>query len=353
LLTSGSAVARLSASQELLTRQITEAGEATINIASDRKLPLYARVAGIYTYAQLTGESGIPAILKLSEDKDLHEFTLRALTDRKAFLKSVPVEPFVKALKDPSPRVQAAAIIGLGRLGRIEAAKALLQTSVPASFAAPAKGTEGLHALPNSGIIPAHLAVRALVSLNAVNECVTAVGTANSTLALWALRYMHDTKAVDGLINAYKQTKNQKLKNQILTTLARLYKEEAPYDGSWWWSTRPDSHGPYYKAITWEASPRIKAFLISERAKTSVSGKQFYADLNARNRMDIATFGGEERVAVVKEAKIDLEKIRNKKGQIGKSSIEDVMLAIAKIKGESFQRKGSFYPTGLHCLPQH
>jgi putative heme-binding domain-containing protein len=162
---------------------------------------------------------------------------------------------------------------------------------------------------------------------------------------------MHDTKAVDGLIAAYKQTKNEKLKKQILTTLARLYKEEAPYDGSWWWSTRPDSHGPYYKAITWEASPQIKAFLTSERAKSSVSGKQFYADLNARNRMDIATFGGEERVPVVKEAKIDLEKIRNKKGQIGKSSIEDVMLAIAKIKGDSFKGKALFAQQG--CIACH
>jgi putative heme-binding domain-containing protein len=349
--TSGSAVARLNASQELLTRPVAEAGEATLNIASDAKLPLYARVAGMYTYAQLKGEDAIPALLKLSKDKDLHEFTLRALTDRKAYLKAVPTEPFIKALKDPSPRVQVAAIIGLGRLGRLETAKALLQTSVPASFAAPAKGTEGPHAQPNSAIIPAHLAVRALVSLNAVNDCVNAIGTTNSTLALWALRYMHDTKAVDGLIAVYKQTKNEKLKKQILTTLARLYKEEAPYDGSWWWSTRPDSHGPYYKAITWEASPRIKAFLTSERAKASVSGKQFYADLNARNRMDIATFGGEERVAVVKEAKIDLEKIRNKKGQIGKSSIEDVMLAIAKIKGDSFKGKALFAQQG--CIACH
>jgi putative heme-binding domain-containing protein len=351
LLTSGSAVARLNASQELLTRPAAEAGGATLNIASNTKLPLYARVAGMYAYAQLTGGNAMPALLKLSEDKDLHEFTLRALTDRKAYLKAVPTEPFIKALKDPSPRVQAAAIIGLGGLGRLEAAKALLQTSVPASFAAPAKGTEGPHAQPNSAIIPAHLAVRALVSINAVNECVNAIGTANSTLALWALRYMHDTKAVDGLIAAYKQPKNEKIKKQILTTLARLYKEEAPYDGSWWWSTRPDSHGPYYKAIVWEASPRIKAFLTSERAKATVSGKQFYADLNTRNRMDITAFGGEEKVVVAKEAKIDLEKIKSKKGQIGKSSIEDVMLAMAKIKGDPLKGKGIFARQG--CIACH
>jgi putative heme-binding domain-containing protein len=351
LLTSASAVARLNASQELLNRPAGEAAKAAWDVVADTKQPLYARVAGLYTYTQLAGESGTPALVQLTEDKDLEEFALKALADRKGRLTSVPTAPFIKALKNPSARVQAAAIIGLGRLGRTGAATALLQTSVPASFAAPAKGTEGPHATPNSAIIPAHLAVRALVSLNAVSECVAAIGTENSTLALWALRYMHDNRAVDGLITAYGQTKSPKLKKQILTTLARLYKEEAPYDGSWWWGTRPDSHGPYYKAITWGASPKIKAFLTRQRARATVTGKQFYADLNARNRMEITAFGGDEKVTEVKEAKIDLAKIRSKKGQIGKSSIEDIMLALAKIKGDPIKGKALFSRQG--CIACH
>ena len=351
LLTSASAVARLNASQELLNRPADKAAKAAWDIVADIKQPLYARVAGLFTYAQIAGESGIPALVQLTEDRDMKEFALKALTDRKGRLTSVPTEPFIKALKDPSARVQAAAIIGLNRLGRPEAATALLQIPVPASFAAPAKGTEGPHATPNSAIIPAHLAVRALVNINAVNACVDAINTPNGTLALWALRYMHDTRAVDGLISAYSQTKIPKLKKQILTTLARLYKEEAPYDGSWWWSTRPDSHGPYYKAITWGASPKIKAFLTSQRAKATLTGKQFYADLNARNRMEITAFGGDEKVAEVKEAKIDLAKIRSKKGQIGKSSIEDIMLALAKIKGDPMKGKALFTQQG--CIACH
>ncbi|TSD66713.1 c-type cytochrome [Inquilinus sp. KBS0705] len=351
MLTSASAVARLSASQELLNRPADEASKAAWAIVTDAKQPLYARVAGLFTYTQIAGEGGTAALVPLTQDKDLQEFALKALTDRKGRLQSVPTEPFLTALSSPSARVQAAAIIGLGRLGRIETAKALLQTKVPASFAAPAKGTEGPHATPNSAIIPAHLAVRALVSLNAVNACVSAIGTENSTLALWALRYMHDTRAVDGLIAAYPKAKSPKTKTQILTTLARLYKEEAPYDGSWWWSTRPDSHGPYYKAITWEASPKIKAFLTAQRAKATPAGKQFYADLNARNRMEITAFGAEEKVAAVKEAKIDLEKIRSKKGQIGKSSIEDIMLALAKIKGDPTKGRGLFTQQG--CVACH
>lgn len=351
MLTSASAVARFYASQELLLRPVNEAGGASFAAASNTALPLYGRVAALFTYAQLSGPGGVPALVQLATDKDLKEFALKALADRKGLLQNVPTEPFLAALKDPSPRVQAAAIIGLGRLGRAEAAKALLETPVPASFVAPAKGTEGPHATPNAAIVPPHLAVRALVSLNAVDACVEAIGTKNSTLALWALRYMHDAKAVDGLIAAYGKAKSPKLKEQILVTLGRLYKTEAPYDGSWWWSTRPDSHGPYYRAINWESSPKIAAFLTSVRSKANAAGKQFFADLNARERLEIKAFGGEEKVVAVKEVKIDLEKIRSKKGQIGKSSIEDIMLALAKLKGDPAKGKALFAQQG--CIACH
>ena len=350
MLTSESAVARFYASQELLLRPVNEAGGASFAVASNTALPLYGRVAALFTYAQLTGPGGVPALVQLATDKDLKEFALKALADRKG-LQNVPTEPFLAALKDPSPRVQAAAIIGLGRLGRAEAAKALLEIPVPALFVAPAKGTEGPHATPNAAIVLPHLSVRALVSLNAVDACVAAIGTKNSTLALWALRYMHDAKAVDGLIAAYGKTKSPKLKEQILVTLGRLYKTEAPYDGSWWWSTRPDSHGPYYRAINWESSPKIAAFLTSVRSKANAAGKQFFADLNARDRMEIKAFGGEEKVVAVKEVKIDLEKIRSKKGQIGKSSIEDIMLALAKLKGDPAKGKALFAQQG--CIACH
>jgi putative heme-binding domain-containing protein len=351
LLKSASAVARLSASQELLTRPVEEAGRLSLGIANDASLPLYARVAGIYTYAQATRENGIPALVQLSTDKDLREFALRALADRKPGIQNVPIEPFLAGLKAPSERVHASAIIGLGRLGRISAAQSLLATHVPATFVAPGKNEEGPHAKPNSAIIPAHLAVRALVSMNAVNDCVNAIGTQNSTLALWALRYMYDTKAVDGLIGSYSKIKDEKIKKQILITLSRLYKKEGDYDASWWWGTRPDSHGPIYKGVTWEGSLRIEQFLKTEWAKSPPGGKQLFADLNARHQMGITAFGGEEKNVAAKEVKIDLAKIRNKKGQIGKSSIEDVMLMIAKIKGDPLKGKVLFARQG--CIACH
>jgi putative heme-binding domain-containing protein len=350
LLKSNSAVARLNAQQELLNRPAKDAAKAAWKLAEDKSLPLYARVAGIFTYAQAAGETGTQNLLKLTDDVDVKEWALRTLTDRKENLKNVPLEPFIKALNDPSPRVQVTSIISLGRLGRKEAIPALLQVKVPASFVAPEKDKEGPHATPNSAIIPAHLAVRSLINLNAVDECVNAVGTKNSTIALWALRYMHDAKAVNGLIAAYRKTNDKELKNEIITTLSRLYKKEAPQEGLFWWSTRPDGHGPYYRAIDWEATPVIKKFLTEERVK-AISEKQLFADLNAKFQMGITEFGGEEAVAAKEEPKIDLETIRNKKGQIGESSIEDVMLAMAKITGDPALGKTLFTRQG--CVACH
>lgn len=351
LLKSASAVARLSASQELISRSNKQATAAALKIASDKKFPLYARVAGIYTYAQAAGVDGIPALLAFTKEDAMREFALKTLADRKNNLQNVPTEPFLEGLKDPSPRVQAVAAIGLGRLGHVETATALLQTKVPASFVEPAKDVEGPHATPNPAIVQPHLAVQALINLKAVDATIAAINGENSTLALWALRYMHDQKAVNALIDAYQKSNDEKFKTQILTTLARLYKKEDAYDASWWWGTRPDSHGPYYKAVLWEGSPAIEKFLVGESEKKGASGKQFFADLDARNRMDIAAFATEEKVAATEEPKVDLEKIKNQKGQVGKSSIEDVLLAINKLEGDAVKGKALFTRQG--CIACH
>ena len=245
-LKSGSSTLRLYASQELLSRPKEESATASLAIAEDKSLPLSTRVAAIYTYGQVAGEEAVPALLALAKEDQMREFALRVLTDRKGNLDNVPTDPFLAGLKDASARVKAVSIVSLGRLGRAEVANTLLQIPVPASFIAPAKGVEGPHAVPNSDIILPHLAVQALLSLNAVNPTIGFLGTENPDLALWTMRYMHDARVVDGLISTYGRTKNQKVKDKIIVTLARLYKKEAPYDASWWWGTRPDSFGPYY-----------------------------------------------------------------------------------------------------------
>ena len=287
-------------------------------------------------------------MLQLTADDNVREFALRALTDRKVFVEKVPTKPFLNALNDKSERVQATAIISLGRLGRKEAIDALLGVSVPPSFKAPAANTEGPHATPNSSLINAHLAVRSLLSLNAVDEAVKAIGSKNSTMALWTLRYMHSPKAVEGLIAAYNKVSDSALKKEILSTLSRLYKKEAPYQGEYWWSTRPDGHGPYYNTVEWEFSPQIRQTLVKEWTKATDSENLFFTRLNDKHQVGISECGSQETVASVEE-KFDLESIRMKKGQIGNSSIEDVMLALKEIKGNVDLGKAVFLRQGCNA----
>ena len=101
--------------------------------------------------------------------------------------------------------------------------------------------------------------------------------------------------------------------------------------------------------MDWEGSEAIKKILIEELNKGAE--KQFFADLNAKNQMGIPEFGIEEAVAVKEEPKIDLEKIKNKKGQIGEGSIEDVMLAMKAITGDPTLGKTLFTRQG--CVACH
>ena len=348
LLKAGSSVTRFHAQQALLKRPAAEAAAAALKVAIDKTLALQVRVAGVYTYAQAACADGVTELLKLSEEDKMREFALRALADRKSCKVNVAIKSFIDAVQDANPRVRATAIIALGRLGKKEAAEALLEIRVPASAKVPETGTEGPHATPNSDIILPHLAVRSLVKLNAVDETLEAL-EGNPKLALWTLRYLHDTKVVDGLIAAYQDAEDQ---NEVLSTLARLYHKEAPYDGSWWWSTRPDTHGPYYKGITWEGSDAIEAFLIKEMEAGGEARADFFALLNDRNRMGIEALGTAE-VKEVEEVvnKVDFKAIKNKKGQVGEASIEDVILAMGEIKGDASKGKALFTSQG--CLACH
>ncbi len=124
--------------------------------------------------------------------------------------------------------------------------------------------------------------------------------------------------------------------------------------GLTWWTTRPDGHGPYYVAVDWAGSPAIKSFLTEEWNKADAAGKQLITDLNAKNQMGISEFGGgEENQTAKEEVKVDLEKIKNKKGQIGESSIEGCDAGDElKSKELTTLGKGIFAKAGMYRLPQ-
>ena len=63
--------------------------------------------------------------------------------------------------------------------------------------------------------------------------------------------------------------------------------------------------------------------------------------------MGITEFGGEFSVTeIIEEPDFDLEKIKNQKGQVGESSIEDILLAMQEVKGDAVKGAAIFQKQG-------
>ena len=212
---------------------------------------------------------------------------------------------------------------------------------------------EGPHATPNSATILPHVARQALVALEASSACVDAIGTPNQSGALMALRYMHTPEAADALIGRFKVTKDSDTKQRIARSLVRLVNLEKPYKGDTWWSTRPDTRGPYYYPTAWEKTEAISAALLEAAQKGDAALRHVISELAQKDRAVIAGLpkADDPVVAAVEEPTVDLEMIKNKKGQVGKMSVEDIAIAITKIKGNP--KKGPSLFASQGCIACH
>ncbi len=194
-----------------------------------------------------------------------------------------------------------------------------------------AEGSGRNHATPNSEIILPHVAAHALTRLRATGACLAAIGTPSEDLALWALSSLHEDAAVDGLLDSLESATAPAQRAKLLTTLARLYQQEAPFDGSWWWTTRPDTRGPYYKPVKWSASPRIAAALEAEAADPGQ--RDFLAGLNDSHRLGLEKLGTLQTAEAEESLPtVDLAKIASQKGAVATTPIEDVILAMDELK---------------------
>lgn len=258
LLSAPQAVTRLHAQGEILGRdRSVETTRQLVGLASDADVILEARAAAIFTLQQLDGKDSYDALLKFTETPEVREFALRALTDRISQLDGLSPQRFVESLSDESPRVRAQALISLGRLGDPSVARSVLPlTSRPRGSRMPVE--QPVQNQPDPDRVVPHLAVRTLVALNAIDACLDALDGPHWEGALWAMRYMHDLKTVEGLIKKLSTVRSRELRRGILVTLIRLYHREADYQGSWW-GIRPDSSGPYYERTRWALSDRIGA----------------------------------------------------------------------------------------------
>lgn len=246
--------------REILRRGVApETTRLLAGVATDPARPLHGRVAALFALKQLDGVGSHGVVRGLLGDDAMREFALRALADRRTGLDGVDTGPFLVALDDPSARVRAQAAIGLGRLGDPAVAPSLVPlTSRPEGSPMPA--ARPVHAQADPDRVVPHLAMRALVSLRAVDACLDAVDGPHREGALRALRFLHEPKAVEGLIKKLATTRSPEARRDLLATLVRLYHREADYQGSWW-GIRPDTTGPYFDPQEWECSPRIASVL--------------------------------------------------------------------------------------------
>jgi len=212
-------------------------------------------------------------------------------------LKDWDAAPVVKVLQTKNPRVRAAAIIALRRLGKADAAPSILPL------------------VADEDPVIAHLAVRALSALKASQVCLAALDRVSGRVgvppadsrvsressnvqdaiaagAARALYGIYQTDVVDGLIERLQQFDRANtsdgpretrapaggtptlpanaqaaisLRRGILNALCRLDNQDAPYlDPKEWWTTRPDTSGPVFKPQRWAESDKIEAALKKE-----------------------------------------------------------------------------------------
>jgi hypothetical protein len=270
-LTSPNAVHRLWAQRELASRGAKAATVARLRaIATDAKQPAEARASALFTLPLVAGASQSHAFLvQAAADPALREVALRTLVDDRRALAGVPVSLYTRALNDADPAVRVQGINGLVRLGARAQASAL----VP------------LLASTDSAV--AHLAYRALGTLGARDVALQALTAPASSQAVrdrarFALQLMHDTATVRAVAGALGSARDAAVRRELLTTLARLYNTDAPWNGDWW-GTHPTTVGPYFEPATWEGSAAIKPLLRS--ALVAASGDEL-ADLIAMYARD-------------------------------------------------------------------
>jgi putative heme-binding domain-containing protein len=212
---------------------------------------------------------------------------------------------------------------------------------------------EGPHATPNAAVVLPHVARKALVDMNAGEACIQAIGGVNQEGALMALNYMHDANVVDQLLEGFSKMKDSDIKQRVAKTLIRLANREKVYDGETWWSTRPDTRGPYYYPTAWEKTEKISKVLVNAAKNGSADLKYVISELAIKDRVDLPGLPKTEDVQVVarNEPKVNLKKIMDKQGQVGEMSIEDVTIALGKTKGSMSKGKALFAQQG--CVACH
>ena len=249
-LASPSQIHRREAQWELLHRSPSASSPklmASLTSMAMRKGELYARVAALFTLAQLGGDDAHGSISTIAAIPEMREFALRALVDRDDQHYGINTNLFTQGLTDPNPRVRVQAAIGIGHLGK------------------PALATGLVPLTADADPMVRHAAMQALRRLQASDVCVAAMkDSAHPDIVKGAMRTarsFHDVQTVGTVGEVMHATTEPSIRQDAILALGRLYHVEGKWDGSWW-TPHPDTRGPYYTSDPWAMSDRVAALLI-------------------------------------------------------------------------------------------
>ena len=327
---------------------------ALLALTEDRSAARHSRVIAVWTMQQASPEAVALVAPALLADDELAEHLIRAVADRGAPVEANLLAAIRECLSHPQPRVRAAAAIAAGRLGDLEAVSRLLQmASEPLADTATVDDEADDWRLPHPQRVLPHLAMQAVVAMNAVDACIDALPGSSSRGALWALKHMHSPQAVDGLFRVLGTTRDDRVRQDVWTTLIRLYHREGAYtlESPGWWGTRPDTTGPYYDRQTWEASPRIEAAVVTALAEAEPALAEHIKAELARHVVSV------DGVAATTLAMDDLtDPIQipafdpADPAQIGNRQIGDVVAAVLPLEGNADAGRELFRAQAcIHC----
>ena len=282
---SASAVLRLGAQRELLARGAKQGLAEELQQIVRTNQNLGSRVAAIVTLKQLLGAKATSFLSELTKLDEMREYALKALADDQRLAAEIPTAPFLTALADPNPRVRLQAVTGLGRLGKVETADRILPLTADGDYTV------------------AHVAVQMLVSLKAADVCLRALDSADPKLQPGALRVLgalHETAAVQGLLDRLPKAKGELLRG-IYRALCRVNFDEAPYtDPKMWWGTRPDSSGPIFKVVPWSETDKIQAALKQQLEAAQSEDAAFFVSTLTKHKIN---FPGLDELMISKVGK--------------------------------------------------
>lgn len=356
LMNTGNAVHLLHTQREFMRRASGESRAIVLErlwqAVSAPQSPLGTQVAALFTIKQIDGATANNRLVEVARHTErLREFALRAMTDRLGEMQGVPTGLFRDMLRDASPRVQAAALIGLSRLAQAHAIDDVPATTQSILDAVPSSASSDkvAHDTADSARVLPHLAVRALRDLNAGSLLVEAIDGPSSNTASWALREMHDMHVIDGLIKRLKNSTQDAAQLATIDLLARLYFREGDYTRGDWWGTRPDTTGPYYDRARWDGTSKISEALEAAWNVAKSEDKDKLSEIFRRYRLPLGdaakpTSEREPEMAVVAKPADP-----NNPNQIGNLKYDDVLARSSAAAGRAKRGQRLFKSQGCNA----